>query len=655
MGYKILLAAFVFSLVSIAALIIGGITKKKPVLVGARAAVAISCGLVTAAVGFMIFLLLTHNFSYEYVAMYTSGDLSPVYLVGALWAGNLGTMLFWAWLISIVAVLVLITIRGRSRELMPFAAAVVMVTEAFLLGLLVFIQNPFGQMAFGPSEGLGLNPLLENFVMLVHPPVIMTGYAAITVPFALAIAALVTGKLDNDWVATTRRWTLFAWLLLGAGIISGGWFSYVRLGEGLFWHWEPVENVSLVPWLSLTALLHSLSIQRKRGIFKIWTMLLITLTFGVIIFATMVSRSEIISSIASFTDSAFGPAFLYFLVAAMGIPAVLIALRHNRLKSERQIEHIVSREGTFLLTNLVLVSTALVILLGTVFLLVNTDARNLQNNLAVPFYTRVCAPLLLFTLLLTGVCTVVGWKHDNLRSLGRDLVLPLTAGAVIAVAVYLFGLKNWYAAIGLGSCLVVPFAVISEWIRFTRSRHRARGENYVRAFFSLIWADKPRNGGYIVHIALVMIAAGIIGTSAYSISAEKRLLPGDSMTVGAYTLTYERLNYTPATGRMIFLADMSVYRSGKLVGTVVPRAYFDRSFNGDINTAAIRSTLIDDLYVTINGWDETGLTEFKASIYPLAEWIWVGGCLMILGGLVAFWPDSRKTEGLSAGDEDQDS
>ncbi len=651
MGYNLLLAAFVFSLVSIAALVAAGITKNRMVLIGARVSVALAMGLLTAAVFFMEFLLLTHDFSYEYVAMYTSEDLSPVYLIGALWAGNVGTMLFWTWLFSIIAVLVLVTIRGRSRELMPYAAVVVMITETFLLSLLIFVQNPFAQMALVPSEGLGLNPLLENFIMLVHPPVIMTGYAALAVPFALAIAALVTGKLDNDWVATTRRWTLFAWLLLTAGIISGGWFSYIRLAEGLYWHWEPVENVTLIPWLSATALLHSLSMQKKRGIFKMWTLLLITLTFAIVIFATLVGRSEIIASIHSFTESAFGPAFLYFLMAALVIPCGLIAWRYKRLKSERQIENAVSREGTFLLTNLLLLGTALVLLAGTVFLLVNTDARNLQNNLALPFYTRVSAPLFLVILLLTGVCTVVGWKHDNLRSLGRDLLPPLAAGVVLAVVVYLFGLNNWYAAIGMGACLVVPYAVVMEWIRSTRARHRSRGENYLKAFFSLIGADKPRHGGYIVHIALVMIAAGVIGTTAYDSTAEKRLLPGDSMTVGPYTLTYEQLNYTPAQGRMIFLADISVSRNGKLLGTLVPRAYFDRSFNGDINTSAIRSTLVDDLYVTITGWDETSLTEFKASIYPLASWLWIGGVLMTLGGMVAFWPNS-KNEGLSAEDEE---
>ena len=655
MGYNILLSAFIFSLVSIVALVIGGITKNKPVLIGAKVAVVTALGLVTAAVGFMIFLLLTHNFAYEYVAMYTSEDLSPIYLVGALWAGNLGTMLFWTWLISIIGVLVLFTIRGRSRELMPYTAAVVMITEAFLLGLLVFVQNPFGQMSLVPSEGLGLNPLLENFIMLVHPPVIMTGYAAFTVPFALAVAALVTGKLDGEWIATTRRWTLFAWLLLGAGIVSGAWFSYVRLGEGLYWHWEAVENVSLVPWLSATALLHSLTMQKKRGIFKVWTLMLITITFGIIIFATLVSRSDILASIHSFTDSAFGPAFLVFLIAAMGIPAVLIALRHNTLKSERKIESLVSKEGTFLLTTLLLMSAVIAILLGTVFLLVNTDARTLQNNLAVPFYTRVSAPIFLFILLLTGVCTVVGWKQGNLRSLGRELLPPFAAGLVLTVVIYLFGLRNWYAAIGLGACVVVPYTVAAEWIRSTRSRHRSLGENYLKAFFRLIRADRPRHGGYIVHISLVLIAAGIIGTTAYSISQEKRILPGESMTVGAYTIAYNSLNYTPAAGRMIFLADLSVFRNGKLEGTVVPTAYFDRSFNGDINTASIHSTLVNDLYVTIVGWDETGLTEFKASIYPLATWIWVGGWLMVLGGIVAFWPNSRKIAGLPPEDKDQDS
>lgn len=646
MGHNILIAAFIFSTISTVALILGAITKRKPILLCARICVILALGLVTTATVYMISLLLNHNFAIEYVAEYTMRDMSPLYLIGALWAGNLGTLLFWTWLIAVIGALVVLTSRERDRDLAPYATAIVMITEAFLLALMIFVQNPFKELLVVPAEGLGLNPLLKNLAMFLHPPIIMAGYAGFTVPFALAVAALVTGKLGNEWLVTARRWALLSWLLLGAGIIIGAWFSYSGLGEGRYWHWEPVENVSLIPWLSSTAFLHSIAMQRKRGVLKIWSMLLIILTFGVVIFSTLLNRSDIIASIHTFADSAFGPAFLGFLAVAMIVPLILLLLRRNQLESKLQIEYLVSKEGTFLLTNLLLLASTLAILIGTVFLLVNTEARALQTSLAIPFFNQVTAPIFLIIVLLAGICTIVGWRQVSLRTLGRNLVLPFAASVLLGVVLFAVGLRGWYPILGLGACLFVPFAVATEWIKSTRARHRSRGESYAKAFFNLVWADKPRHGGHIVHVALILIAAGIIGSSGYSVSKEVTLMPGESMTIGAYTLTYQKMEYTPASGRMTFNADVYVYKNGKFIGELQPSTYFDRSFNGEIKTADFRSTPIEDLYLTVAGWNETGLTGFKAAIYPLTMWIWVGGWLMMLGGLVAFWPEKQRAENI---------
>lgn len=641
-GYNLLIAAFVFAVVSIAAFIIGGTAKNKFVLISARVCLFAALGLVTAATLNMIYALLNHNFKIEYVANYTMRHLSPVYLVAALWAGNLGTLLFWAWVVAVVGAVVVITGRARDREIAPYATAVVMITEAFLLGLMVFVKNPFSEMTFAPSEGLGMSSLFEHIGMILHPPIQIAGYAAFFVPFGLALAALLTGKLGNEWLITARRWALMAWLLTGAGIVTGCWWSYVGLGDGSYWHWDSVENATLMPWLTATALLHSFSIQRKRNVFKVWSMLLVILTFELIIFSTFLSRSDIIASIDTFSQTRFGPAFLVFMGATTLIPLVLVFLRRRQLEGKGQIEFVVSKESTFLLTNLLLLASTLAILAGTIYVLLNRDARALKTILSAPFFNQVNIPIFLAVILVAGLCTAIGWGKLSLANLKRNLLWPLVSALALGLLIFLFSSWNWYAAVGLALCSLVPFTAIAEWVKSTRARHRTRGENYVKAFLGLIWDNKPRHGGYIVHIGLILMTMGIIGSSAFDVTEEAALRQGESMTVSGYTVVYEKMDYTPASGRMTFTATVSIYKNERFIGELKPVKYFDQSFNRDVNTAAIRANPIEDIYVTATAWNETGLTAFKVRIFPLLQWIWIGGWLMLLGGVIAFWPDKRN-------------
>jgi cytochrome c-type biogenesis protein CcmF len=641
-GYGALVAAFIFALLSIVAFVIGGSIKNKPVLVCARICVFIALGLVTAATLNMVYALLNHNFKIEYVAEYTTRDLSPVYLICALWAGNLGTLLFWAWVVAIVGGLVIITSRERDRELAPYATAFVMITEAFLLALLLFVKNPFTEMAFTPTEGLGLSSLFEHLGMVTHPPILIAGYAAFIVPFAMAVAALITGKLGNEWLITARRWALISWLLIGAGIISGCWWSYVSLGDGSYWHWDSVENATLMPWLTATAFLHSISIQRKRSVLKVWSMALVILTFELVIFSTFLSRSDIIASIDTFKQTVFGPSFLVFLGATMLGSSMLVFLRRRQLEGKLQIESLVSKESTFLLTNLLLVASTLAILAGTVYMLLNRDARAFKASLAAPFFNQVNVPIFLAVILLAGLCTSIGWGKIAIGTLKRSLLLPLVAALLLGVVLLIFGVRGWYSVVGLALCCFVPFTAVAEWVKSTRARHRTRGDNYLKAFLGLIWDNKPRHGGYIIHIALIMIAVGVIGSSAFDVTREAALMQGESMTINGYTVVYDKFEYSPAQSRMIFTATVSIYRNGKLIGELKPVKYFDQSFNRDVNTAAIRATPFEDLYVTATAWNEAGLTAFKVRVFPLLVWIWIGGWLMMLGGLIAFWPDKRR-------------
>ncbi len=641
---KLFVAGLICCLVSIVAFIIGGATRNRVVLMFARLCVFATLGLVTAVTAHMIQLLLHHDFSFEYVAEYTIRDLSTIRLISALWAGNQGTLLFWAWLVAVTGALLVMTGRGRDREIMPLATSVVMIIEALLLALLLYVMHPFVRMAVTPLEGLGLTPFFNSAGMLVHPPLLLAGFAGFCVPFALALAVLITGRLDNDWLILARRWGLISWLLLGAGIITGAWWSYTGLGAGSYWHWEPIENASLMPWLTSTAWLHSIAIQRKRGGFKVWGMILIIMTFAFIVFSIFLNRSVVILSVITSSKSVLGRSFFGFLAATMLVSLTMLFLRRRRLESRRQIESVISKEGTFLLTNLLLVVSSLAILLGTILTLLNHNVQGMQASLAVPFLNRVNIPIFLALILLAGICVSTGWRKVTLGSLCRNLCWPFAASVTLGLVLFLFGMKEWYALAGLAMCCFVPYTVVAEWIKSTAARRRSRGENPIKAFLGLVWNDKPRHGGYIIHIGIVFIAVGILCSSAFSVSNKATLKPGEAMSIGNYSLVFEKLNYDSVLGQLIFSADISIYRNDKLVGKLAPIKYFDQSFNGEVNTAAIRSNPVEDLYVTIVGWDKSGVSEFKASVYPLTMWIWIGGWLMLLGGLIAFWPEKQRDE-----------
>ncbi len=662
MGNALLTAAFICSLLAIAAFFIGGIIRRQAVLIMGKAAVFSTAGLVTAATLFMVMLLLNHNFAFEYAAEYTSSDLSGIYLVTALWAGNQGAMLFWTWLVALIGALLILSARQRDRIILPYALGVIMINEAFLLSIILFGKNPFAMMVAAPVEGLGLTPFFEHAGMLLHPPILMAGYAGMTVPFALAIGALITGKLDNDWIFSARRWAILSWLLLGAGIILGAWWNYASLGEGRFWHWDPIENASLLPWLTATAFLHSIAMQRKRGVLKAWSLSLIIITFGFVVFSTYLNRSDLIATVTTSTllmvtqAPDMGPSILVFLIATLVLSFGLVVIRHNRLESKRQIESVISKEGTFLLTNLLFLAAAGGILIGTIYTLLKGSTTILEQSLVAPFFNRVSIPILLAIILLTGICITTRWRRTNLNELGRSLLMPFIISIVLGIVLYLFGIRQWYAIIGLSLCVFAPFTAATEWIRSTRARSQGRRENYLKAFIGLIWADKPRYGGYIVHIAIILITIGFIGNSAFGTTKQAALKPGESMSVGAYSLSYEKLNYKPVSGKMVFTAQVAVNKNQGAGKEIAPVKYFDQSFNGEVNTAAVLTGPLEDLYVTVVGWDTEGRTEFRASVLPLVMWIWIGAWLMMIGGLIAFWPDRRHSEnGLAEEDENHES
>ena len=641
-GYIALLLALVASVYSAVAFIYG-VRRRHPALTeSAKNSLLAVCGLVSISVAILAYALVTHNFQIEYVASYTSRDLSLAYLLSALWAGNDGSLLFWAWLLSLFAAVVVLQKRDVGKELVPYASSVIMGTQAFFLILLLSVSNPFHKLPSAPADGMGLNPMLENLGMIIHPPTLLAGYVGFTIPFAFAIAALLSRRLGDEWLLTIRRWTLLSWLLLGIGNIIGAWWAYVELGWGGYWAWDPVENAGLMPWLVATAFLHSIMMQRRRGILKVWNMVLIILTFSLTIFGTFLTRSGIISSVHTFAESALGPFFLVFLGITFIGSLVLLYYRSKELKGEAEMVFLISRESTFLLNNLLLVGAAFAIFFGTVFPVISEAVRGVKISVGPPFFNQVNGPIFLATILLIGVCALIGWRRASIKNLARNFLWPLVAALILGIALFILGIREWYAIVAFFICSFVLFTILYEWFRGTRARHRMRAENFLKAFFGLIGSNRPRYGGYIVHIAIILIAIGVIGSSFYNTEKEAVLMPGESMTIKNYTLTYEHMNHYQTQSKIVVTATLSVYNEGKLLGVLTPEKYFHRTYEQPVTEVAIRTSPIEDLYVILVGWNEDGTTAFKVLVNPLVNWIWVGGGVLFLGGLIAFWPERRQ-------------
>jgi len=642
-GYIALLLALVASIYSAIAFIYGVRGNHRGLTDSARNSLLAVCGLLSISVAALIYALVTHDFQIEYVASYTSRDLSLTYLLSALWAGNDGSLLFWAWLLSLCAAVVVLQKRDIGKELMPYASSIIMVTQAFFLILLLFVSNPFYKLAFVPAQGMGLNPLLENPGMFFHPPILLVGYVGFTIPFAFAMAALLTRRLGDDWIIAIRRWTLMSWLFLGVGNLIGAWWAYVELGWGGYWAWDPVENASFMPWLVATAFLHSIMMQRRRRMLKVWNMVLIILTFSLTIFGTFLTRSGVLSSVHTFAESPLlGYLFLAFIGVTLFGSLGLLYYRSGELKGEAEMESLVSRESTFLLNNLLLVGAAFAIFLGTIFPVISEAVRGVKISVGPPFFNQVNGPIFLAIILLTGICALIGWRRASIKNLVRNFLWPLVAALMLGIALFLLGIREWYALVAFLVCGFVLSTIVYEWFRGTRARHRMRAENYLKAFLGLIAANRPRYGGYIVHIAIILIAIGVVGSSFYNVEKEAALMPGESMTINDYTLTYDNLDRYETESKLVVTATLSVYNQGKLIGALIPEKYFHRTYEQPVTEVAIRSTLIEDLYVILIGWDEDGTTAFKVLVNPLVSWIWIGGVVFVLGGLFAFWPERRK-------------
>jgi cytochrome c-type biogenesis protein CcmF len=592
--------------------------------------------------------LAAHDFNIEYVAAYTSRNLPDGYIISALWAGQKGSLLFWAVVLSLFGALAQLLTPRRYGDLMPYVAAVTSAVLAFFVCTMLFAANPFERLAFTPADGRGLNPQLQNPGMMIHPPMLYLGYISITIPFAFAIAALLSRSLDTGWIHAIRKWTLVSWLFLSIGITLGMWWAYVELGWGGYWAWDPVENASLLPWLTMTAFLHSVMIQEKRGMLKRWNLGLIVGTFLLSIFGTFITRSGVIASVHSFTQSNVGYFFLAFLVVCAVLSFTLLYTRWPSLRAEMELESVVSREAAFLFNNLLLLGVAFSVLWGTLFPILSELVRGSKITVGPPFFNRVNVPLGLLLLALTGIGPLIAWRKASPANLKRQFTGPVAAGVVTAVALLAAGVRGLYPVMALSLGGFVAGTIGQEFYRGVRARRRMHGESGLVALWRLVARNRRRYGGYLVHAGVLIYFVAFSGM-AFKREIEATLKPGDTATLESpfghtYTFTHVGVSQFEALNRIVSAATVQVTKDGKPQGLMSSEKRqhvdsFRRPTFEPSTEVGIRSNLQEDVYITYAG--SVGGTEeavYRFTINPLVWWVWFGGFVLAFGGLVTMWP-----------------
>jgi cytochrome c-type biogenesis protein CcmF len=661
-GYGVLVVTFLLALYSVGAAIYGYFNKSAALVESARRSMLLTFPLLSVAAIALIALLVRGDFQVQFVYEVTSKSM-PTYLkITAWWGGQAGSLLFWSWLMSAFGSLVTLRKWDRDREFLPWVIVVANVTLAFFLMLNILFENPFArlyQTADGniqsytfapasstpviPADGRGLNPLLRHPGMVIHPPMLYLGFVSFVIPFAFAIAALVTGRTDDRWIRLTRRWALWAWLFLSFGLVLGGRWAYDVLGWGGYWGWDPVEISAFMPWLTGTAFLHSVMIQEKRGMLKQWNMVLIILTYALVIFGTFLTRSGVLSSVHAFAQSAIGPSFFIFIGVTFVASIGLLIYRWADLRAEAEMKSMLSREALFLLNNLLFMSVLVVCFWGVIFPLISELFTGQKVTVGPPFYERANAPIFAALMLLMGIAPLSAWGHSTVQTLGRTIWKPALAALAVTALAFFTYTHNILALIGFFLVALVILVTLYEFWRGTRARQRSQGENFFTALARLTGRNHRRYGGYIIHISMMLMAIGILGIELFQSETQGTLQVNQSLEVQGYQLVYKDIAQWDTSSVNHTRAVIQVYKNSQLLTELYPRTdyYFDAQQNMTI--PGVRSTLADDVYVLLVDWEPASAigATFKIYVNPLVNWLWIGSLLFLIGIIIAAWPEKE--------------
>ena len=598
--------------------------------------------LLTGAMLLLVYAFLTFDFSVRYVSINTNLGTPFYYRITALWGALEGSIVLWAWMVALYTLIVILRHRTSARELYPWVLTVMLGVVSFFLLVMTVAAPVFARVTPIPADGRGLNPLLEDSGMITHPVALYLGFTGFTVPFAFAIAALVTGRVGDFWITTTRRWTILAWYFLSLGLLIGGWWSYHVLGWGGYWAWDPVENAAFMPWLTATALLHSVMIQERRRMLRLWNVALVILTFSLTLFGTFLTRSGVIASVHAFSQGSIGIFFLSFLSLVVLVALALIAWRWDTLGAQGQLDSVVSRESAFLLNNVLLVAATFTVFFGTVFPLLSEAVRDVKVSVGAPFFNQVNVPLFLSLIFLMGVGPLIAWRRASAENLKRNFLAPVVIGLVAAAVLRLLGVGSVLVLVSLALTVFVAAAITVDLVRATRAR-RTMGERPLAALGGLLRRHNRRYGGFIVHLAILVVAVGVTGSQTWSVHTETTLKRGEQTELGGYRIRFEGLRESQESNHGKVTGTFTVV-NGRAAGTVLyPAKKFYPQEQSPIAYVDYRLGLIDDIYVVLGDFARDGTSAtVKLQINRMVSWIWIGGLVLTLGTLLAVLPEPRR-------------
>ena len=607
---------------------------------GENAVLAV-CALYSVAALSLWYAIFTKDFQVQYVAENTNLAMPTQYVLASLWGGQNGSILFWGWVRAIYTSAAVAVNRHRYRELMPYVVAVLAASCFFFAMLNIFSADPFTRLSFTPADGRGLNPILQHPYMAIHPPLLYAGMVGMAVPFAFGIAALASRLLDNTWLRAMRRWLLIPWTFLGAGLLLGGKWAYVELGWGGYWGWDPVENASLMPWLAATALLHSVMIQERKGMLKVWNMVLLFFTFGMTIFGTFLTRSGIVSSVHAFAQSNIGTYFVVFLILITVGSLVLLITRLGNLQADHHLESFTSRESAFLLNNWILLALLFAVLWGTMFPVLSEAFTGDRITVGAPFFNQVSVPMGLVLLFLTGAGPLFAWRRTSTEGLRRNFTVPVVTTLVCAGVLLVVGLRDLYAIMSLSLCGFVVGSVVLEFYRGIGARRRTMGEGTMLALFRLLAKNRRRYGGYLVHLSIILLFVGFTG-QALTIERELVLRRGESAQIGNYTVTFDALAFGEDANKSVAAAAVSLQHDGTRLATMIPERHFYKTAEQNTTEVSIYSRWLEDFYVIMVGIGaDNQSAKFHIYINPLVNCVWWGSALLVFSSLWTMWPNAR--------------
>lgn len=649
LGSLSLILAFCFSIYACLGSAIGG-WKKRPFLVESslRAVYA-----VWALLGFssalLVYSLIQSDFRLSYVASHSNRDMLPIYKFTAWWGGMEGSLLLWSFILATYSAIVVFSNRGKFRALMPYVVTILSFTQAFFLILNTWVLSPFQVLAVGRGvtsvpDGQGLNPLLQHPGMQIHPPMLYLGFVGFVVPFAFALSSLIVKQPGDSWIHVTRRWTLLTWMFQTTGIVLGSGWAYEVLGWGGYWGWDPVENASLLPWITGTAFLHSVMMQEKKGMMKVWNIVLISTTFFLCIFGTFLTRSGVVSSVHAFGQGPIGKYFVVFLSIGIAITCYIILSRLDYLKSETQMESVLSRESSFLFNNLILLASCFAVLWGTVFPIITEAVSGEKVSVDAPFFNRVNVPIALLLLLLTGVGPLIAWRRSSADSLRRNFLLPVIAMAAVMAALVALGMRHFYATVSLGLCTFVTWTIASEFWKGAAAIRAKDGAGFLASFVELTHRNTRRYGGYVVHMGIVFMFIGFTG-AAFNQDAVVEVAFNEKFKLGRYEMLVKELKDGDSGDYIWQHARIGVWDGGQFLGDMEPERRLYKASRQPASMVSIRRRLNEDLYLNFaSTTEDSKKAVIQAYVFPLVSWVWLGYWVVLIGTIVCLIPSKVKLQ-----------